>query len=216
VSNPELNCKDRDEGNLMCRVFCVDGRRLCDEVSFPELARELIKGVSKVEYEASHDELTGLPNRRKFIPDGERAIDNAEKGGDPVGIIIWDIDHFKQYNDQFGHTKGDKLLAELGEIMNTSLRHDDLTTARWGGDEFITLCKLSVKKLSTKLEPAQRLVAVTTRISDEINLALMSKAEYLSCSFGASLWKPGMNLAELIDVADKGMYRNKRRRKDDF
>ena len=80
---------------------------------------------------AEHDGLTGLQNRRSFMEQCRQRLQQSR----PVALLIFDIDHFKQINDRFGHMYGDKVLRELGEHLRTFARRDDLL-ARYGGEEF--------------------------------------------------------------------------------
>ena len=86
--------------------------------------------------QANTDGLTGLMNKRSFQPKLGEMIIEAENAAKPMGLFIFDIDHFKNYNDNNGHTEGDDLLRGLGELLRKCVRPDDLC-CRWGGEEFI-------------------------------------------------------------------------------
>jgi diguanylate cyclase (GGDEF)-like protein len=89
----------------------------------------------QVIHQATHDGLTGLPNRTLFLDRLEHAIAAVKRTGDSVGMIMMDLDRFKEINDTLGHHFGDQLLNEIGRRLNQSLRESD-TVARLGGDEF--------------------------------------------------------------------------------
>ncbi|HLA00441.1 MAG TPA: GGDEF domain-containing protein, partial [Thermodesulfovibrionales bacterium] len=88
--------------------------------------------------EAITDALTGLYNRRYFFEKAREAAHKAIKHHSPISIFIFDIDHFKKYNDMHGHPEGDYLLKELSRILKENSREGDVT-ARYGGEEFIVL-----------------------------------------------------------------------------
>ncbi len=101
------------------------------DVSERKRARELL------EYQAFHDALTELPNRRRLMEDLEQAIACAT-GDDPVLLILFDLDGFKAYNDTFGHPAGDALLSRLGKALHTAVE-ERARAYRMGGDEFCVL-----------------------------------------------------------------------------
>ncbi len=101
------------------------------EVATEELARKQAEN----EYQALHDHLTDLPNRLLFQRSLAKAITDAEEVGGKIGVMLMDLDHFKEVNDALGHHFGDKLLEAIGPRIAQSLRDGDLM-ARLGGDEF--------------------------------------------------------------------------------
>jgi diguanylate cyclase (GGDEF)-like protein len=101
------------------------------EVTTEQLARKQAEN----EYQALHDNLTDLPNRLLFQRSLVAAIANAERVSGKIGVMLMDLDHFKEINDALGHHFGDKLLAAIGPRIAQSLREGDLM-ARLGGDEF--------------------------------------------------------------------------------
>ncbi|HJV49947.1 MAG TPA: GGDEF domain-containing protein [Noviherbaspirillum sp.] len=84
---------------------------------------------------ATHDELTGLLNRRAIISLGEREIDRAARAREPLAVAYIDVDYFKQINDELGHENGDAVLVELAEVLTDACRNTDLI-GRYGGEEF--------------------------------------------------------------------------------
>ena len=88
--------------------------------------------------ESLRDPLTGLFNRRYMEESLSRELRRAERKGTAVGMIMIDIDHFKNFNDNFGHAAGDYLLRELGIFLNSLIRGEDIAS-RYGGEEFIII-----------------------------------------------------------------------------
>jgi diguanylate cyclase (GGDEF)-like protein len=88
--------------------------------------------------ESIRDPLTGLFNRRYLEETLEREISRSARGQKPVGLMMMDIDHFKEFNDTFGHSGGDALMCELGDLLNALTRAED-AACRYGGDEFVVM-----------------------------------------------------------------------------
>jgi diguanylate cyclase (GGDEF)-like protein/PAS domain S-box-containing protein len=93
-----------------------------------------------LEYQATHDALTGLPNRRQFVDVGQRALARADRDGSPTGVLFLDLDGFKHVNDTLGHEAGDEVLKAVAARLRSTARAGD-TVARLGGDEFCILCE---------------------------------------------------------------------------
>jgi diguanylate cyclase (GGDEF)-like protein len=94
-----------------------------------------VRGLSEARRQAITDDLTSLPNRRLFMRRADEAIAMSERTGEPIALLILDLDHFKELNDSLGHHAGDLLLREVGPRLRPHLRDTD-TLARLGGDEF--------------------------------------------------------------------------------
>jgi diguanylate cyclase (GGDEF)-like protein/PAS domain S-box-containing protein len=99
----------------------------------------------QLNYMATHDALTGLPNRTLFLDRLQVALAQSRRNHSKVAVMMLDLDHFKDINDTFGHLVGDMLLQEVGRRLTGILRHND-TVARLGGDEFIILLSDLEKK----------------------------------------------------------------------
>ena len=94
--------------------------------------------VHDLKAEASTDPLTGLMNRRTFFPLADKILKRAAVEGAPVSLIMVDIDHFKDVNDEYGHQAGDHVLKEVSRIICSQIRGND-TVVRYGGEEFVIL-----------------------------------------------------------------------------
>ena len=92
----------------------------------------------KLVHLANTDPLTGVFNRRSFIEWCERELLRSSRTGEPFSLIMIDVDHFKQINDQYGHKAGDAALCAVAEKLKTSARKIDIL-GRWGGEEFVAL-----------------------------------------------------------------------------
>ena len=103
---------------------------------------------------AAVDELTGTKNRRRFREDLDLLYAQAQRLGAPLSLIMLDLDHFKEYNDTFGHPAGDEILQRLGATLRSSLRSHDVV-ARYGGEEFVVLLPATDEREA--MEVAERL-----------------------------------------------------------
>jgi len=115
------------------------------------------RATRKLSFEASHDPLTGLQNRRAFAERLEAAMAGAREHGEHHAVGFLDLDRFKVVNDRFGHAVGDRLLREIGEVMGRVVRGGDVL-ARIGGDEFALLlanCRIGdARRVAEKLRAA--------------------------------------------------------------
>lgn len=144
---------------------------------------------------ALHDPLTGLANRRYMEINLKKAIDLAERYRQPLTVALLDIDHFKAYNDTYGHTAGDEMLVEVAGKLIKGTRNTDQTAARYGGEEFLLTLP------STGLEGAG---IVAERIREAISAELG-----ITVSIGLAEFQPGISRDALVDAADQALYRAK-------
>ncbi|WP_454833885.1 diguanylate cyclase domain-containing protein [Pseudomonas lini] len=156
-------------------------------------------------HQASHDSLTGLPNRAFFEGRLMRALRNASKLGERVAVLFLDSDRFKEINDNFGHAAGDAVLIAVATRVRAQLREEDLV-ARLGGDEFAVL----LTPLH-KTEDAER-IADQIIASMEAPIPLPGTTQVLtSLSIGIAVYPDhGVTPGALLDAADAAMYQAKR------
>ena len=154
---------------------------------------------------AYHDALTELPNRRFFEELMARELSQAKRTDSTVGIVIVDLDHFKDVNDSLGHAYGDLLLVETARRLSDIVRQTDLV-ARLGGDEFALLL--------TRAKEPKELLIVIHRLHKAFRepFQLDSKEVHTSVSMGASFFpQDGKSSDELIRNADTALYQAKRK-----
>src|SRR5437667_4732106 len=113
---------------------------------------------------ALRDSLTGLYNRRYMEVSLSQQLHRARRHGTPLGLIMLDVDHFKRFNDEFGHAAGDRILRQLGSVLKNQFRGEDVV-CRYGGDEFLII--LSDASLESLQKAAERLRAQVTRMNIE-------------------------------------------------
>ncbi|GAB4578016.1 MAG: hypothetical protein Fur0022_07480 [Anaerolineales bacterium] len=149
---------------------------------------------------ATHDPLTGLPNRSLFFDRLNQALSRARRTHLKVGVLFIDLDGFKEVNDTFGHAMGDQLLQAIAKQLTTCFRKND-TLARVGGDEFIMIFE-DIQELEQAIILSERVLSALQE-----PFVLRGKAILLSGSLGLSLFPDDGEEAErLVSRADKAMY----------
>lgn len=157
--------------------------------------------------EAQTDALTGLANRRKLMERGASAIHLARCRGEPLTVLMIDIDHFKRVNDTFGHAVGDAALRTVADLCRKAIRQTDIA-ARFGGEEFVIVLPNTPE--SHALEIAERL---RNAVQDYSVLGRASEPMHLSVSIGIACLKPSNpgDFESLLDAADAALYTAKNR-----
>jgi diguanylate cyclase (GGDEF)-like protein len=161
---------------------------------------------TKTQDMANCDGLTRLFNKRHFMERLSGVILEAQKGHHPFSLFIFDLDHFKHYNDTQGHQAGDEVLRGMGEILRQTVRPDDIA-ARFGGEEFIVLLAHAPKKGA--LQAAER---IRERVAAHPFANRESQPlKTVSLSGGiATFPDDGLTSADLIAASDAALYRAKK------
>jgi diguanylate cyclase (GGDEF)-like protein len=167
------------------------------------LNAELLEANRALAQAAVTDGLTGLKNHRAFQESLHSAAQMAERLQQPLSLVMFDIDHFKQFNDTYGHPAGDELLRQVAQVLRESARAYDVA-ARYGGEEFALLLP------NTTLEQA---VQVAERLRQQIR-AIENPHAPVSASFGVATYRRGTPPATLVYEADAALYRAKRSGRD--
>ncbi|SDW03509.1 GGDEF domain-containing protein [Marinobacter mobilis] len=196
-----------------CRDLALrwtDGRLVRLEVAIDitdrkETEEQLRRAVALAEARANTDELTGLNNRRAFFALGEQATQQALRNGHPLSLIMFDLDHFKQINDSYGHAIGDRVLQNVATKVDSMARDADVL-GRIGGEEFaILMYNTDTDESSHLAERLRQAIAAST---------IEAAGQTLGCtaSFGiaAAHGRP-ISLEHLLSEADHAMYRAKSR-----
>jgi two-component system chemotaxis response regulator CheY len=171
-----------------------------------KLETGLSESLAREEERSGLDSLTGLPNRRALYARARAELGRAEREKTNVGVVMIDIDHFKQINDRLGHAGGDGALRLVADALRSGKRDYDCP-GRWGGEEFLVILP------GASLEHA---AAVAERIRASMSALRLgvpgSEALVLESSFGVSSASPGtrpIGLDELLRQADDALYRAK-------
>lgn len=149
---------------------------------------------------ATRDELTGVFNRRFFISEAERLVTS----GTELTIVLFDLDDFKVVNDTYGHLAGDRVLRDVGGVFQRSTRSEDLI-ARWGGDEFV---------LAIAHQPLDSVERITDRLASDLRaLQWTANTELfrvgVTTGMASSHVLQGCTVGQLLDAADRDLYKNK-------
>ena len=155
---------------------------------------------------ARKDALTGVANRKCFDESLAAAALAAEENEQPLSLIIADLDHFKSFNDNFGHQIGDQVLKIVGHVLRQTVKGQD-TAARYGGEEFaLVLPNTSIGGAISVAENVRKIIASKKLMQKGTETDFGS----ITLSLGAATYVPGEDLAELISRADKALYEAKK------
>ncbi|MCU7795945.1 MAG: GGDEF domain-containing protein [Candidatus Thiodiazotropha sp. (ex Myrtea spinifera)] len=172
-------------------------------VSVEEQTKTLQTEVEKLRDEVSTDPLTGLYNRKALSQRMSELLEAADNDlTQPFSLLMLDIDHFKQFNDRFGHMIGDEVIRQVGMTMRELLRQDDFP-ARYGGEEFTIVLP------STKIDDAVDIARTIHQAISKLVLVRRSTQERLpsiTVSVGAATLQHGDNCETLLERADQALY----------
>lgn len=178
-------------------TYWNSGVRFAFYLIFIYLLFSLKKAYEREKRLARFDGLTGVYNRSFFIETLENEIQRAQRYHYPITLAYLDIDHFKRVNDQFGHNTGDRLLQDISNIINNSIRPSDIV-ARLGGDEFAILLPY------TNVQEAQ---AALNRVYQNLLSLNQGQLSFVGFSMGVvTCLTPPESIDRLIEQADQLMY----------
>ncbi|HNX24176.1 MAG TPA: EAL domain-containing protein [Spirochaetota bacterium] len=188
---------------LSINVINDEANKVKNYVSVFRDISDIKSSEEKIEYQAYHDPLTGLPNRSLFSDRLSQAVNQAVRSENQMALLYIDLDRFKIVNDSLGHITGDYLLQEVAKRLSECVRDGD-TVARVGGDEFIIILP--------NIEEINDVVRVCGRITEKFSkpLKIDEHELFASASIGISIYPDdGTSVAELHKNADIAMYHAK-------
>jgi len=165
---------------------------------------ELNESRKSLDHLARHDTLTSLPNRRLFYDRLEHAITASRRSGKKIAVLFVDLDGFKEINDTFGHTVGDRVLINVANLLKSAVRESD-TVARLGGDEYIILLDM--------IEDTRHVKTVVQKLHDLFQIAMQIDGHDLKvlASIGVAIYpRDGKDADELMQFSDQAMYNSKK------
>lgn len=168
-----------------------------------DLTQERVRMMEKLQKLAITDGLTKLHNSRSFYSQIEVEVDRFNRYKHPISLLLLDIDHFKHYNDTFGHLEGDKVLVRISQIIRSCLRKLD-TAYRYGGEEFTVILP------ETTCEEARNVAErIRNAVKDEKFDPETENDITITISIGVTQYSPEEELSAFIQRADKAMYSSK-------
>jgi len=180
------------------------------QLELTQLRDELTAANRALENLAQSDGLTGVANRRHFDHMLTESLQSAEFSGQPVSLILFDIDYFKSYNDTYGHVAGDDCLKKVATVLKNTARRQNELTARYGGEEFAII--LSDQTLSAALELAESIIVAINQLAITHQTTELPQ-KHVTLSAGCAVWLASdspQGTQALIERADEALYRAKR------
>lgn len=179
--------------SLAIFISCISSYSIGKYMRLDYVHKQFFKDLSM------KDSLTNTYNRLKFNESLRSEIELARRYGSTFSLIMFDIDHFKQFNDQNGHIFGDKVLIEIANRVKESVREVDVF-ARWGGEEFVILLPKTL---------CEEVYALAERLRKLIYKESEKKGMAITCSFGVTSFCSDDDEASIMERVDKALYKAK-------
>jgi diguanylate cyclase (GGDEF)-like protein len=195
--------------NRVRRIPVTSEHKLIGIISYRDLTNALRKNyyaleqkAEELEQEANTDPLTGLYNRRVLASQLKYHIGLASRSGQPVSVIMFDIDHFKAVNDTYGHQCGDMVLKKIADIFREKSRSINIV-GRYGGEEFLIIGPISDHKTAVYMAERLRLAVEQAEFICEDD----NRKFKITVSAGVAVWNKNIKTGkELIKMADDALY----------
>lgn len=172
--------------------------------------QELKNEIEAVREEAFTDSLTRIPNRKKFDLESVRLVAESNENNDPLSIIFMDIDHFKSFNDAYGHQIGDQVLRLVSRSLRESLKGQDFA-CRYGGEEFVIMLPKTSTDGAAKIADILRETIKSKEIRNRKTGEVLTR---VTISAGVTELRNDDEIQTWIDRADKALYQAKRKGRD--
>jgi len=203
----ETDSEPRADGHLQPRDADERLAKTLAEQAALALANLKLREVLRTQ--SIRDPLTNLFNRRYMEESLDRELARAVRKNSPISVMMIDVDHFKQFNDTYGHEAGDLVLRSLGNLLQTQLRKEDII-CRYGGEEFIVI--LPDASLGATRERAEQLREVSKGLVTEFHGQTLRR---ITLSIGVATFPHNGATGEaLVDAADAALYRAKKEGRD--
>ncbi|MEH6449096.1 MAG: GGDEF domain-containing protein [Oleispira sp.] len=200
------------ENNDLTKINRIIGITELDQarITFNELIDTVNQQKDELEKQSTTDSLTSIPNRRALDIEIEKSWNRINRYGGKIALILIDIDHFKRYNDFYGHLKGDIALIKVAQALQLFSRRSDEIAARYGGEEFVLLFQYNNR------EEIEHLLQVVNKTMEALHEPHeKSEFNYLTLSCGACWIESDINnltnksISNWIETADKALYQAK-------
>lgn len=170
-----------------------------------DMQAQLLEANRKLDEVAHHDVLTQIMNRRGLDDMLERLWRDHQRRKSPLGVLIMDIDHFKAFNDNYGHIKGDECLRQVAQVLKNALKRPIDVIARYGGEEFVVL--LPETDLIGATHVADRLINAINQAN--MTHAYSACADHVTVSVGVAQSRENDSTQDMIKRADTALYKAK-------
>jgi diguanylate cyclase (GGDEF)-like protein/hemerythrin-like metal-binding protein len=189
---------------LLCAVvltyFVAMQRQFGTEAHIAGKRREAEGRAREFARQADTDALTGLLNRLGLNGAFSREFERAGRYGQPLSVVMLDLDHFKRVNDEHGHAAGDQVLVGVARLLEANVRDSD-AIARWGGEEFVVMATMT---------PGSGAVRLAEKLRDRLAATTLGPFGAVTGSFGVTELRPGDSIEGLLHRADEALYRAKK------
>ena len=163
-------------------------------------SKELMNTLQKYEEKAIKDPLTGVLNHGEIETQLNNAIARRQNGNDPVSIMMIDLDHFKEVNDNYGHAAGDTTLKLFAKILLDTSVEEKASVGRWGGEEFVIICRDKDEEKAGE---------IAEKIRQRVEAYQFPDIFHITCSIGVTEIKKGDDFTGAFNRLDKAMYASK-------
>jgi two-component system, NtrC family, C4-dicarboxylate transport sensor histidine kinase DctB len=188
---------------LLCVVvlgaFVAMERQLGAEMRIATKRREAEGRARELARQVDTDALTGALNRQGFNEAMAREVSRSRRHGQPLAVVMVDIDHFKRVNDEFGHAAGDQVLVRTANLLRSCVRESD-AVARWGGEEFVVIAPMTGEEGGVSLAEKLRAIMAATHLGPR---------DAVTASFGVAELEADDTIDTLLQRADGALYRAK-------
>ncbi|MET3600560.1 diguanylate cyclase [Martelella mangrovi] len=168
--------------------------------AFNAMMKQIIQQEDKLAAAARADGLTGLDNRREFDRVLDTRIQTARETNQPFALLIIDVDHFKVFNDTYGHLAGDDVLRQVAQVISENARDGD-RAYRYGGEEFVMIMPgLRAYEAAAIAERVRKAISEHTMVLPD------GSESQLTVSIGVSVFNPQASQPDIVDLADKALY----------
>jgi diguanylate cyclase (GGDEF)-like protein len=188
-------------------------RRAAEE-RLHESLMELERAKKQLEQLATIDSLTGIPNRRSIDEALHREWLKAMRNSEPLAVIMIDIDHFKNYNDFYGHQAGDECLKQVAHALRASLRRPTDYIGRYGGEEFVVLLTNSDWEKAKKM--AEKIFETVRHLNLPHHASPTAEIVTISAGINVAIPIPKLSIETLIHQADEALYQAKHNGRNQF
>ncbi len=204
---------ERITGLTYAEIIMIDGEKhilssVADITERKKVEEELRESENRYRSLSTIDDLTALYNSRHFYHQLRMELDRAERYGQPLTLLLLDLDDFKTFNDTYGHVEGDRVLSRLGQIVKGCLRQTD-SAYRYGGEEFTILLPMTEGRDGVVI--AER---IRTELKKEPFSPTPGRDAHLTVSIGIAQYRPPEDMKAFVHRVDQLMYEGKKEGKD--